>query len=127
MSISVDRDPDDVYSYVCDPRHLPEWAPRFAKSVHQEGSGWVVETADGPMGIAFVPANRFGVLDHRVTADDGLDSLNPMRVIANGDGSEVLFTLFQPPGVANDRFRRDLRVVESDLRMLKRVLEGRPR
>jgi len=124
VSVSVDRDPDDTYEYISDPRHLPDWAPAFAKSVHQEGDRWVVETADGTVGIAFAPANRLGVVDHRVTGDEGLDDLNPMRVIANGDGSEVLFTLFQPSGTSDDQFDRDLRIVESDLQTLKRVLEG---
>lgn len=124
VSVSVDRDPYAAYEYISDPRHLPDWAPGFAKSVHQEGDGWVVETADGTVGIAFVPENRLGVVDHRVTGDDGLDGLNPMRVIANGDGSEVLFTLFQPSGTPDDQFQRDLSLVESDLQTLKRVLEG---
>jgi len=46
-----------------------------------------------------------------------------MRVIANGDGAEVLFTLFQSPGVADDQFRRDVELVESDLQTLKGLLE----
>ena len=125
VSISVDRAPDVVYTYLTDPRHLPGWAPGFARSVHEQGDGWVVETTAGPMRIEFAPANGFGVVDHRVTSDDGLDSVNPMRVIGNGDGSEVLFTPFWPAGIAVEEFQRDLDRVEADLRALKRVLEGR--
>jgi hypothetical protein len=124
VSVSVLRDPDAVHEYLSDPRNLPDWAPGFAKSVREEGGGWVVETADGTVRIAFVPDNRLGVVDHRVTGEGGLDVLNPMRVIANGDGAEVLFTLFQPAGMADARFQRDLGLVESDLQTLKRVLEG---
>jgi len=145
VSVSVGRSPDAVYRYLADPHHLPEWAPGFATSVHKETSvqqkparassghrdgaahkeRWIVETADGAFAIAFAPHNRFGVVDHRVTSDDGLDAINPMRVIANSDGAEVLFTLFQPAGATDDEFQRDLAVVESDLQTLKRVLEGR--
>ena len=123
VSVSVDRAPGVVYAYASDPRNLPAWAPGFAKSVRDDGDDWVVETADGPVRIAFAPENGFGVLDHRITGDDGLDVLSPMRVIANDDGSEVLFTLFHREGMTDDEFSRDLALVESDLLTLRRLLE----
>ena len=123
VSISVGRDPHDAYDYLRDPRHLPDWAPGFAQAVHQDGDRWVVETTGHAVGIAFVADNALGVVDHRVTGD-GLDDVNPMRVIANGDGCEVLFTLFQPSGTSDRQFRDDVRLVQSDLRTLKRVLEN---
>ncbi len=127
VSVSVARHPDAVYEYIRDPRNLPDWASGFAKSVREEGGGWVVETADGTARIAFVADNKLGVVDHRVTGVGGLDVLNPMRVIANADGAEVLFTLFQPAGMADQAFQRDLGLVASDLQTLKRVLEASER
>lgn len=126
VSASVDRPPDVVYRYLMDPHHLPEWAPGFATAVHRESEGWIVETAAGRFGISFAARNRWGVLDHRVTSDDGLDAVNPMRVIPNGDGCEVLFTLFRAADSGDAQFARDLAVVESDLQTLKHVLESRP-
>lgn len=123
VSVSVRRDPRVVYEYVSDPRNLPEWAPGFARSVREEDDGWIVETADGPARIAFAPDNTLGVVDHRVIGDGELDVLNPMRVIANGNGAEVLFTLFQLEGATDDQFQRDLGLVTSDLQTLKRLLE----
>jgi hypothetical protein len=123
VSVSVDRRPDAVYAYISNPWNLPHWAPGFATSVRQEPTGWVVETTTGRVGVAFVPSNRLGVVDHRVTDDQGLDVLNPMRVIGNGEGSEVLFTLFHPAGETDDDFQRDLGLVQSDLLTLKRLLE----
>jgi hypothetical protein len=127
VSVSIDRDPDAVCRYVRDPRNLPHWAPGFAKAVREDTGGWVVETAGGPVRVAFAADNVLGVLDHRVTDDQGLDVLNPMRVIANADGAEVLFTVFRPVGTSDDRFRRDLGLVEADLLTLKRVLESAAR
>lgn len=75
-------------------------------------------------GIRFIPANKFGVLDHVVTLPDGQSILNPMRVVANGDGSEVMFTLFQISGMSDEQFANDSGMVESDLLMLKSVLES---
>ena len=123
VSVSVQRNPRAVYEYVSNPRNLPDWAPGFARSVREERDGWTVETGEGPVRAAFVPDNPFGVADHRVTGSEGLDVLNPMRVISNDEGAEVMFTLFQSAGVPDDRFQRDLELVEADLKTLKRLLE----
>ncbi len=123
VSVSIARDPADVYDHVVDPRHLPGWAPGFARAVHQDADGWVVDTADGPVRVAFVARNDLGVADHHVTADGGLDVWSRMRVLPNGDGAEVLFTAFQQPGMSDADFARDLDVVLGDLRALQRLLE----
>jgi Polyketide cyclase / dehydrase and lipid transport len=124
LSVSIDCPPDQVYAFVSNPANLPRWATAFAQSVRQTGSGWIVETRDGPMGIEFVAENEFGVLDHTVTLESGTEILNPMRVVPNGSGSEVIFTLFQPPGMSDQKFDEDAGMVERDLRTLKSVLEG---
>lgn len=76
VSVSVERDPEVVYDYICDARNLPLWAPGFAKSVREEVGRWLVETEAGTVGIAFAPDNPLGVVDHRVTDDQGLDDVN---------------------------------------------------
>ena len=83
-----------------------------------------METPTGWVRIRFVPANEFGVLDHVVTLLDGKSILNPMRVVVNGDGSEVMFTLFQISGMSDEQFVKDSRMVEADLLTLKSVLES---
>ena len=70
------------------------------------------------------PRNDFGVLDHTVTVAPGVHVTNPMRVVPNADGSEVLFTLFQPPGMSDEQFRADARLVRGDLVSLKAALES---
>lgn len=84
----------------------------------------MVETADGPLGFRFVPRNELGVLDHAVRLPSGVEVFVPMRVVPNGDGSEVIFTLFQAPGMSDEKFAEDAAMVERDLRTLRRVLEG---
>ena len=49
----------------------------------------------------------------------------PMRVIADGDGCEVVFTLRRLPGMSGGDFDRDTGLVTADLARLKRVLEDR--
>lgn len=122
VSVSIDRDPATVYAYVVDPRNLPRWAPGLARSVRQDGGGWTVETVDGPVAIAFSADNDLGVADHRVSGPGGIDTLNPMRVIPNGDGAEVVFSLFRQPGTTAAEFERDAGLVAADLHLLQRLL-----
>ncbi len=81
----------------------------------------------GPVVIAFVPSNDHGVLDHDVTLPSGETVHNPMRVIAAGGGSEVVFTLRRAPGMTDEEFTQDAATVSADLAALKRVLEARSR
>ncbi len=77
------------------------------------------------VGFAFAQRNEYGVLDHDVTLPSGEVVYNPMRVIAGGNGCEVVFTLRRRPGMSDEDFRADADAVAADLTRLKRVLEGR--
>jgi len=50
-----------------------------------------------------------------------------MRVIADGPGCEVVFTLRRRPGMGDEDLARDAQAVADDLVTLKRVLERRVR
>lgn len=125
ISCSINRPPSVVYAFASTPRNLPQWVTSFCLSVRNSSGEWEMETPTGWIGIRFVPANDFGILDHVVTLSDGQAILNPMRVVANCEGSEVMFTLFQLPGMSNDQFDKDAGMVEADLQTLKAVLEGK--
>ena len=124
LSISIACSPRQVYAFVSSPENLPSWAKGLCRSVHKSGDDWIVETPDGPMTIAFAADNEFGVLDHYVRTPQGVEVLNPMRVVANASGSELLFTLFQLATMSEEQFAADAAMVERDLRTLKALLEG---
>lgn len=124
ITCSIRRPPAEVYEFASNPENLPRWVQSFCLSVRKSDADWQMETPAGWMGIQFVPANDFGILDHVVTFPDGQSNLNPMRVVANGEGSEVMFTLFQPPDMTDEQFAEDAKMIESDLLSLKTVLEG---
>jgi Polyketide cyclase / dehydrase and lipid transport len=125
VSVSIDRPPDAVYQFAAVPENLPRWAIGLGKSFHPRRDGsWIAE--GGPVGSAtvrFVERNRFGVLDHDVTLQTGETIHNPVRVVPNGAGSEVVFTLFRRAGVSAAQFAKDAKAVEKDLKTLKRLLE----
>jgi hypothetical protein len=123
LSVSIECPLGCVYEFVSNPENLPKWATAFCRSVRKSGGEWIVETPDGPMTIKFVGRNDFGVLDHTVTVKPGIEILNPMRVVPNGSGSEIIFTVYQSPGISNEKFAEDRGFVERDLKTLKNVLE----
>lgn len=123
VSVSIAVSPQAVYRFASNPENLPRWAAGLGRSVRRSGDGWVVESPDGPVGIRFAEENALGVLDHVVTLASGREISSPMRVIPNGAGSEVVFTLFQLPDMSEAQHAQDARLVERDLRTLKQVLE----
>ena len=88
VSISIDRPPDEVYEFACDPRKLPRWAAGLARSeVRPEGGAWVVDSPMGRVRVRFADRNDLGVLDHDVTLESGETVHNPMRVPPRGEGA----------------------------------------
>lgn len=123
----IERPAAEVHAYAADPANLPAWAPGLGSSVENVAGKWFVETDMGRVGVAFAPANEFGILDHDVTLPSGEVVSNPVRVIADGPSCEVVFTLRRPPGMSDAEFDRDAAAVSSDLRRLAQILEERPR
>jgi polyketide cyclase/dehydrase/lipid transport protein len=124
LTVSIDRPAGAVYGYVRDPAHLPSWAAGLAAGIRLERGEWV---ADSPMGrvlVRFVPVNEYGVLDHGVVLPDGTTTTNPLRVLPDGQGSEVVFSLRRRPGMTEEEWSADTAAVTADLESLKRVLEA---
>lgn len=122
ITASIARAPAEVSAFIRDYARLPEWLS-FITGIREDAGRWQIETPAGVMRIEFVPANDFGVVDHRVWLADGQEFYNPMRVVANGAGSEVLFTLYQTPGMSDEQFAADAQTVQADLENLRRLLE----
>jgi len=127
ISISINRPPVEVYDFVVNYENLPKWAAGLSNGITKLGDDWVADSPMGRVKVKFVEANTLGVLDHDVTLPSGEVIRNPMRVVPNGGGSELTFTLYRLEGVTDDQFRTDAAMVEQDLRRLKRLLEnGQP-
>jgi hypothetical protein len=123
LGISIARPARDVYDYVSNPANLPAWAAGLGSSVREVDGHW---TADSPMGrilVAFAEPNDFGVLDHDVTLPSGEVVNNPMRVIADDPGCEIVFSLRRRPGMSDRDFASDADAVARDLAVLKGLLE----
>jgi hypothetical protein len=123
LSVSIERPPEAVYAFASDPANLPRWASGLSGAIERRGGEWIADSPMGKVKVRFAPPNDLGVLDHDVEVS-GETFHNPMRVVPNGDGSELSFTLFRRPGTTDEAFEADARTIERDLAALKRLLEA---
>lgn len=123
VSVRIDRPADEVYAFASDPANLPAWALGLSGSITRSGDEWVAESPMGRVTVAFTPRNDLGVLDHDVTLPSGETVHNPVRVLRDGDGSEVVFTLRRRPDMTAADFERDAATVAADLARLRDLLE----
>jgi hypothetical protein len=123
ISTAIARMPQDVYDFASEPGNLPSWAAGLGSSITEVDGAWIAESGMGRLKLEFAAHNPFGILDHTVTLPTGESFYNPVRVFANGTGSEIVFALFRLPGVTDDDFERDAAAVAGDLATLKALLE----
>lgn len=124
LSVHIDRPVTEVYAFASNPLNLARWASGLGSAVVQGDGHVVVETVQGPVRVTFAPHNEYGVLDHEVRTPSGETVYVPLRVIADDDGCEVVFTLRRSPGMTDAELERDAGLVTGDLDRLKRVLEA---
>ena len=121
---TIRRDWRAVYDFAAKPENMPQWASGLASGLTRDGADWIAD--GGPIGnvrVRFAAPNDFGVIDHTVTLPDGPVVENALRVVPNGDGAEVMFTLLRQPGMDDAVFERDAAHIARDLDTLKRLME----
>ncbi|MXN43696.1 SRPBCC family protein [Shinella kummerowiae] len=123
---TIARDWRTVYAFAARPEAMPLWASGLAAGLTRDGEEWVAD--GGPIGdvrVRFAPPNDFGVIDHKVTLPNGIVVDNALRVVPNGDGAEVMFTLLRQPGMDDAAFEADAAHIARDLDALKRLMEDK--
>ncbi len=124
VSTTIDCPAGVVYDYAANPLNLSAWAAGLAQQEVELVDGqWVVDAPMGRVVVAFAPANDFGILDHDVTLPAGGTVRNPMRVIPNGGGCDVMFTVRRRPEMSEMDFAADVDAVTADLAALRALLE----
>jgi hypothetical protein len=124
ISIGIDRTAADVYTFASNGANLPQWASGLSSTIEKSGDEWKAASPMGTVTIRFAEPNTFGVLDHSVTLPSGDVFDNPMRVMPNNDGCDVVFTLYKRTGVSEEEYEKDAETIAKDLRTLKDILES---
>ena len=98
--------------------------PKMMPDAQLNDSGWWLFT--GPYGKSMLKFNEdksLGILDHQYVDEESSWDV-PMRVVSNGDVSEVLITLNKPDEITDEQF--DLRVEEISamFNSMKNIIES---
>ncbi|MDX3977550.1 SRPBCC family protein [Shinella sp.] len=120
---TIQRDWRAVYAFAAEPENMPLWASGLASGLTRDGEDWIAD--GGPIGnvrVRFAPPNDFGVVDHTVTLPSGLVVENALRIVPNGDGCEVMFTLLRQPDMDDAAFASDAAHVTRDLEALAKLM-----
>lgn len=126
ITISINCPWKQVYDFLAEPLNLPTWGSNMGNKIeHVSGSDWASEDENGRTIYRYQPRNEFGVLDHAVFKEGETPFTTPMRIVANGEGAEVLYTLFQRPGMSEEAFTSEIEWVQADFLTLKSLLESR--
>jgi len=120
---SIDAAPERVMAFLGNPENLPRWAVGFAKSIRKDEEGWVVTTSSGEVGIRVEADPSSGVVDFFMFLAPGVEAIAGSRVLPRGGGSEYVFTQFQPPGMSDEVFEKNVQAVTHELTVLKALLE----
>jgi hypothetical protein len=124
FSLSIDREWRALYEQIWRPEFFPKWASGLAQSeLRQIGNDWLADGPEGPIRIRFTPHNEHGVMDHFVATAARNEVYIPLRVVRNGEGAEVMLTLFRQPDMDDERFSADAKWVVRDLKALKLLIE----
>lgn len=125
ISQSIDAGFEAVIAFAAEPRNLPLWAAGLSTGIRNDGGRWVTDSPMGSVEVKFVGPTEWGILDHDVTLPDGTVVHNPLRVLRNNKGAEVVFSIFRRPGMTDAECEEDARLVRNDLARLKTLLEHR--
>lgn len=120
---SINRPFAEAYDFAHRPENFPSWAAGMSSSLHKSDDGWVAETPEGEATVRFSERNDYGVIDHWVQLPGKPEIYIPLRMIANGDATEVELVLFRLPDMTDVQFEADAAAVTRDLATLKAVIE----
>jgi hypothetical protein len=126
ISVAIDRPFDEVYDFLAEPMNFPTWASNLGDTFEQiNETDWATKTRNGRTILRFARRNGFGVLDHAVFAEGETPVTIPMRLVRNEGGTQLIYTLFQAPGMDDAAFRSEAEWITSDFNALKAMLEAR--
>jgi hypothetical protein len=123
LSVRINQPFATVYEFLLNPANWNQWAFGLGKSLRQSNGEWIADSDGGIVKVRFTQRNDFGVVDHTVIRTSGSRIYVPMRLIINGNGCELLFTLFREPDMTDEHFNSDANFVKRDLNGLKKLLD----
>jgi hypothetical protein len=93
FSVRIACDVEAVDRFVTDTSKLGRWAQGLRSAAWEPSRTAVGESSAGPIEVCFTDHVDLGICDLSIITPDGRGIECPMRVVRDGAGSEVVFTL----------------------------------
>lgn len=102
---TLDATADEVFAYMSEIEHLPEWATEFARELNREGEDYKIINGLGEFFFSIEADGETGVIDMFAGRSKDEMAIFPTRVIAlPGDRCAYTFTMFQGPDMPDELF-----------------------
>ncbi|MCI0445954.1 hypothetical protein L0152_22410 [bacterium] len=127
-TVIVNQSKDAVFSYLASVDNLPEWATEFCRKLENRNGNYYVHSCDSSAGELFFKIEsdaRTGVVD--MFAGPNADQLGifPIRIVGLPDGNTaVIFTMFQPPDLTDEKFEAQYQSLLRELSNLRRHFQS---
>lgn len=122
-SVDIKSSVDKVYAFIAEPLNWPQYAVINMRSVERGENDWyktVTKFGEGQLKMHL--AKELGIFDH-TWKDPQASWRVPARVVKNGEGATVMFTLFQPPMMTDEQFDKAMDEMDIEMKQLKNILE----
>ena len=126
INIQIQRPVDEVYAFLVDPRNLASWTMvENGRQVPDAGPlVWAFEAPRGDVLVHFTPPNAHFIMDYTVRMNGDIRQAGYVRLIGNGEGTEMIHTSIQQPEISDPEFESEAEWLTSDLLVLKSLLEA---
>ena len=118
ITITVKKKTGDAFDAIL---QLP---PKMMPDAKISDDGWWSFT--GPHGKSKLKFNEnkpLGILDHKYVDEESVWDV-PMRVISNGDYSEILITLNKPDELSDEQFNKRVDEIGEMVNNMKQIIES---
>lgn len=123
LTVSIDAPFDKVITDLADPATHPEWAKEFFVGNAIEKNGEVLVTVPmmgGSVRFKIEANTKLGILDLFLSPENTkFGTPIPVRLIKNGSGVDVLWTLTRFPGMPDVAWENGLLAMQRELQALK--------
>lgn len=124
QSVRLEGDHNHVFRFLADADNLPRWAVGFCRSIARDGDRWIVQTANGEVGLRMVTDEETGVIDFHMSPTPDVEASAFSRLVPLGDSVLYVFTQVQPPGMPDDVFDGQVTALGEELEVLRHVVRA---
>ena len=118
ITITVKKKTGDAFDAILQmpPKMMPD------AKINDEG-WWSFTGPHGKSKLKFNENKSLGILDHKYV-DEESDWDVPMRVVSNGDYSEILITLNKPDELSDEQFNKRVEEIGELVNNMKQMIES---